>query len=86
MIKVNQNAKKEAIQKAYNDAIEQAKAAAERGQEYVTVNYWAPGYSEGSDVNSMLREQGVVCQERGFGSYLRRDGSYDFSVRCRIVN
>jgi len=84
-IKLNRKAGNEAYEKALNDAIEYAKKCAEKGIEYPTINFWAPTYIIGSKVKEALKNVGVVCQESGFGSDKNIDGSYDFRIKCRIV-
>ena len=84
MIKVNKDAKKNAIEKAYKEALQQAQSAAERGQSSVVLNYWCPGYSEGYAVLTKMEKQGVKCNNRGFGNTKQHDGSYKFNVSCSI--
>ena len=86
MITVNQKAKNIAIENAYNEALSQAQSAAERGQSYVTLNYWAPNYSDGWNILERVEKHGLKCIEKGFGSRCKGDGSYYFSVSCEILN
>lgn len=84
MIKVNNKAKEEAIQRAIESAIEQATAAANAGQENVTLYFDLPNYEDSTPVMEKLNSEGVYCVERGFGSEINRCGDWSFKVRCTI--
>ena len=81
---VNKNAKKESIQKAIQECIEQATAAAERGQDRVTLRYNVPDYIAASEVMDAMNKEGVYCVVRGFGRSTAFNGSTNAEVKCTI--
>lgn len=83
-IKVNKNAKDSIIDELVKDVRQQIIDAGNRGQEYVTVNFYSDEYSDGWLVMDKLEDL-VEIQERGFGSQ-RINNRYKFYVSCKIIN
>ena len=84
MITVNKLAGQMAIKLAIEDAIKQATAAADEGQDRVILRFSCPNYIDGNQVMDALNKEGVYCVERGYSSNENYTGGYDFEVTCTI--
>lgn len=72
------------IDKLEKDVRQQIIDAGNRGQNYVTVNFYADEYNDGWLVMDKLKDL-VEIQERGFESR-RINNRYKFHVSCEIIN
>jgi len=72
------------IDELEKDVRQQIIDAGNRGQKYVTVNFYGDEYNDGSLVMDKLKDL-VEIQERGFKSQ-RINNRYKFHVSCEIIN
>lgn len=81
---VNETARFEKVQSAYQTNLETIKKQAANGQRYFTIQFHLPNYMDGFEVQKKLEAHGIECCERGFSSVQQDDGSYSFRIHFRM--
>jgi hypothetical protein len=84
MIKVNKKAQQKNINEAYAMTLETIQTLANDGQERYTINLSLPNYNDGWEVFNLLEKDGVEICESGFKAQKCNNGSYYFTVNCKI--
>jgi hypothetical protein len=81
---IDQKSKDSAVGEAINRVTKQAEAAAAKGSDQVVLRFDAPTLGDGDRVMDAMRKEGLSCNERGFKSTKKHDGSYEFAISCTI--
>ena len=64
---------------------QQINAAGARGQDSVILTFQADDFSQGYDAITAVEDK-IKVQERGMASYKSGDGTYNFNVKCVIID
>jgi hypothetical protein len=79
-IQVNKAAAQKTEDEVYERCLTTIKELAAKGQEYMTVGFDVPNYSNGNNVIKRLEEHGIMCIPKGLSTYKQSDGSYFFNI------